>query len=177
MSKRVTKRKAAREFACASALAALCIFILLFNIQQGDTSEPHAWISGPLQKWELYGRQASPSLRLRLEDKTPDFVVDIVVFREAMNREIPPGLVPGARVSVLVQEKQYAHPLRTRIGPSAQIVWVRGLRVGGKEIFGPAAVRSWKERNNQWGYAMTIASLAFAAYMGVRWRRARTSWP
>ncbi len=56
-----------------------------------EAQKPHVWISGALDEWETLGRRR-PALRLRLQDETPDFRVDIEMFREGMNREIPPGL-------------------------------------------------------------------------------------
>ena len=170
MGARITKRKAARDFGIASAFSVLCLF-LLGSTHEIEARKPHVWISGALEEWETIGRRR-PALRLRLKNQTLDFRVDIDMFREGMNREIPSGFAPGAQVGVLVQEEQYLHPITPPLARGARIAWVRGLQVAGKEIFVLATARSWEERNRRWGYVVFLASAGFVLYTGLRWRRA-----
>ena len=87
-------------------------------------------------------------------------------------RRCRPTCGPGARISVLVIEEQYAHPV-TPPGQSARIVWFRGLTIGDREVFGLAQTRAWEENNQRWAYLLLALALLGVAYYGVKWLRTR----
>lgn len=171
--RRITKKKAAWEFGLASVVSIVCMFVVYTN-NESKASTPHTWVSGTVEEWEILNGR-SPALRLRLKEQPMEFRVGIDMFREGMDRTVPPGLVQGARISVLVQRAQYAHPVTLQFDRSTQIAWVNGLRVNHKEIFGLATALAWEERNRSWGYALLLASIGAVLYTGIRWRRARAS--
>lgn len=169
---RLAKKRAAQRFGCAAILAVM-LAIVVVSVHEIEAAKPHVWVSGTLTEREIIGSGRSPALRLRLEDQPLDFRVDVALFREGMDREIPVGLVPGARVGVLVAREQIAHPVTPMLDRDVQIAWVRGLRVNGKQIFDLAIARSWEERNRQWAYLGLLISIGFVLYTGWKWRRAR----
>ena len=57
-----------------------------------------------------------------------------------MKGEAPVGMVPGAPVEISAEAAQVASPLHPPWDPSASIIWVNGLTVGGRQVFSVADV-------------------------------------
>jgi hypothetical protein len=158
-------------FGVAVAVALMCTWIAI-GARDIEATQPHVAITGTLAEATTFGRRSSPTLELRMHEAPVDFRLDPGLFKQAMHKEVPADLRPGARISVLVIEEQYAHPL-TPPGQSARIVWFRGLTIGDREVFGLAQTRAWEESNQRWSYVLLALALLGVAYYGVKWLRTR----
>lgn len=164
------QNKSAWQFGIAAVFTLVCIVIVI-SVQKSSASLPHVRVSGTLGEWEVIGRRKSPALRLRMSEEEIDFRVDSSLFREAMDRTLPPELERGARVSVLVLEREYAIPVSPLLHRDARIAWIRGLTVNDREIFGLLEAGAWEQKNRMWSYALLLISVGLTVYSGLKLRR------
>jgi hypothetical protein len=164
--------RSAWELGIACALTVICLAIII-GTHGSKASQPHVSVSGTLAEYAVIGRRKSPALRFRLNEYSIDFRVDPSLFGKAMHRNVPPEFGRGLPVTVLVLEDEYLHPKRPPLNRDVEIAWVRGLRVGDREVFGLPAALAWEQSNRRWGYGLFAVALAFTVYAGVKWRRSR----
>lgn len=164
------RRRAFRVFAVSCGFALFCVAIVVMDWND-DATRAHVEVSGMLKEHEVFGRRKSPTLHFKLAESELDFRIDPSLFRYAMEKVVPPEFEPGAAISVLVMKDEFAQPDRPLLNSDLRIVWVHGLTIDGREIFGLREMHAWEREDRYWGYALLVCVLASVIYFGIKWQR------
>jgi hypothetical protein len=163
-----------RTLAILAIVIVVMICMAFFNWTHRVRTDQQATVRGQLVEWsELKASKGARTPRFTISGYRGDFRIDPAIFRDLMNRQMPIGFVPGAKVEVTADATQLASPVHPLLKPSASIIWVNGLSVAGRRQFGVTDVVEHEKRDSMWLIPLLGVPLALFGYYAVLWRLRR----
>jgi hypothetical protein len=167
-----------RNLVVLAIFIAAIIWMEFFNWTHRVRPDQQAVVRGQVVEWsELNASKGKKTPRFTISGYRGDFRIDPFIFRDLMNREMPTGFVPGAKVEITADAKQLASPDHPLLNPSASIIWVNGLSVEGRRQFDVTDVVGYRKRDSMWLIPLLGVPLTMFGYYAVLWRRRRREDP
>lgn len=163
-----------RTLVVLAIFIAMIIYVAFFNWTHRVRPDQQAVVRGQLVEWSaLIASKGGRTPRLTISGHRGDFRIDPSIFRDLMNRQMPIGFVPGAKVEITADAAQLASPVHPLLDSSASIIWVHGLSIEGRKQFDVTDVVEHARRDSMWLIPLLGAPLALFGYYAMLWRRRR----